>query len=68
VNYCRHCDLFTGYGALGVCRPPGGQDAGWLRVRCWGCGGLGEAGTEQDAEREAFARVVALVSDLAQWA
>lgn len=37
-NYCRHCDLFIGYGAAGICLPPDDKDADWLRTHCWGCG------------------------------
>jgi hypothetical protein len=42
MNYCRQCDLFTGYGGAGVCVPPEGKDDLWLMTCCWGCGGLGE--------------------------
>ena len=37
-DYCSRCDLFTGYGALGVFLPPEGKDEEWLRSHCWCCG------------------------------
>ena len=40
ANYCRRCDLFIGYGAAGVARPPEERagDEEWLRSHCWICG------------------------------
>jgi hypothetical protein len=35
--YCRHCDVFTGYGAAGVVKPPEGKSPEWLAVHCWMC-------------------------------
>jgi hypothetical protein len=37
-GYCSHCDLFIGYGALGVYLPPEDKDEDWLRSHCWCCG------------------------------
>lgn len=36
-SYCRHCDLFTGYGAVGVVRIPVDRDQDWLCRHCWLC-------------------------------
>jgi hypothetical protein len=37
---CRGCDVYTGYGALGVIDPPPEHalDAAWLASHCWCCG------------------------------
>lgn len=35
---CRRCDVFVGYGAVGVIRKPAGEDSEWLRNHCWVCG------------------------------
>jgi hypothetical protein len=34
---CRHCDVFVGYGAIGVARKPLGRSEDWLRTHCWVC-------------------------------
>jgi len=34
---CHRCDLFVGYGALGICRPPLNRDREWLADHCWIC-------------------------------
>ncbi len=38
MRYCRRCDLFTGYGALGVFQKPENADEEWIRTHCWCCG------------------------------
>lgn len=37
---CRLCDVFVGYGAAGVARPPEEHagDPVWLADHCWVCG------------------------------
>lgn len=39
TRQCRHCDLFTGYGAVGIIRAPQAheRDPDWLGSHCWSC-------------------------------
>jgi len=37
MKYCRRCDLYAGYGALGVYSQPE-QPPEWLATHCWCCG------------------------------
>jgi hypothetical protein len=37
ADYCRRCDLFIGYGALRVYRPPAEPWPGWRDYHCWSC-------------------------------
>jgi hypothetical protein len=34
---CKPCDVFAGYGAIGVVRMPVDKDEDWLMVHCWLC-------------------------------
>jgi hypothetical protein len=36
-DLCTRCDVFIGYGALGVARIPEGKPARWLWSHCWVC-------------------------------
>jgi hypothetical protein len=38
--YCRRCDVFAGFGAVGVVKPPADRadDYVWLSSHCWVCG------------------------------
>jgi flavin-dependent thymidylate synthase len=35
---CKKCDVFVGFGALGVAKQPDDKSAGWLESHCWVCG------------------------------
>ena len=37
MKYCRRCDLYAGYGALGIYLPPD-KPKDWLTTHCWCCG------------------------------
>jgi hypothetical protein len=47
-NYCSKCDLFIGYGALGVFQEPKDRNKEWKRNHCWGCERSREEILEQD--------------------
>lgn len=36
--YCRHCDVFMGFGAAGVVKMPQDRSMDWLACHCWLCG------------------------------
>jgi hypothetical protein len=36
-SYCARCDVFIGYGAIGVAKPPAGKTHEWLSQHCWIC-------------------------------
>lgn len=36
-DYCRHCDVFIGFGGAGVAREPEGMSPEWLAAHCWVC-------------------------------
>ena len=38
LDLCHHCDLYVGYGASGVFKPPENRDDSWLKDHCWCCG------------------------------
>jgi hypothetical protein len=34
---CRDCDVFVGFGGVGVAKRPQGQEFHWLATHCWVC-------------------------------
>jgi hypothetical protein len=37
LDLCRRCDVYIGYGGVGVARRPEGKSPEWLAEHCWVC-------------------------------
>lgn len=48
---CKRCDVFVGYGAIGVVRVPEDHNNQWRLNHCWVCGRSRKEITEAQSEQ-----------------